>query len=104
MKHNQHVKTCAQTIANATIADSDHLIPYLIRLRQLSEEVNQAFDYDSNTHLPQLDSIRTEILARAFEQQLDHIGATFPQAVWDNGKPIVGVQDSEADISKPKSS
>ncbi|KAH6715454.1 hypothetical protein DL95DRAFT_460915 [Leptodontidium sp. 2 PMI_412] len=84
MKHTQRVKTCTQTIADAAVAESDHLIPYLIRIRQVSEEVNQAFNYDSNAHLPQLDSVRTEILGRAFEQQLDHIEASFPPEVWDN--------------------
>ncbi|KAH7321689.1 hypothetical protein BKA65DRAFT_86585 [Rhexocercosporidium sp. MPI-PUGE-AT-0058] len=86
MKHNRHVKTCTQTIANAALAESDHLIPCVIRLRQLSEEVNQAFNYDSNVHLPQLDAVRTEILGRAFEQQLDDIEATFPQELWDNAQ------------------
>lgn len=88
MKHTQHVKTCTQTIADAAVAESDHLIPYFIRIRQISEEVNQAFNYDSNAHLPQLDSVRTEILGRAFEQQLDYIEASFPPEVWDNSKSI----------------
>lgn len=79
------MKVCAQSLAEASPIESDHLIPYLIRVRQLSEEVNQAFDYDSNLQLPKLDSVRTEILAKAFEQQLDQIQSTIPQEAWSNG-------------------
>ncbi|PVH78621.1 hypothetical protein DL98DRAFT_421842 [Cadophora sp. DSE1049] len=86
MKYSQHIKSCVQHITDAAIAESDHLIPYLIRLRQISDEANQAFNYDSIPNLPQLDSIRTEILARAFGQQLDHMETSFPQEIWDNSQ------------------
>ncbi|KAL2068223.1 hypothetical protein VTL71DRAFT_16321 [Oculimacula yallundae] len=84
MKHNQHVKLCTKTFADAGIAETDYLIPYIIRIRQLSEEVRQAFNYDASENLHHLDCVRIEILGRAFEQQLDHMEATFPRTIWDN--------------------
>ncbi|KAK0099941.1 hypothetical protein ONS95_013236 [Cadophora gregata] len=86
MKYNQHIKSCVQHLSDAAIADSDQLIPYFIRLRQISDETNQAFNHDFTPHLSQLDSIRTEILGRAFEQQLDHLEGTFPKDIWDNSQ------------------
>ncbi|KAH7393357.1 hypothetical protein BKA64DRAFT_84994 [Cadophora sp. MPI-SDFR-AT-0126] len=86
MRYNQHIKNCVQHVTDAAFVESDHFIPYLIRLRQISDEVHQAFNYNSTPHLPQLDAIRTEILGRAFEQQLDHIEMTFPQEAWNNSQ------------------
>lgn len=101
VKYSQLVQTRTQNIADAAIAETDHLIPYLIRLRQLSEEVNQAFNYDSSANLPQLNSVQTEILRRAFEQQLDHIEATFPPEVWENCKSIrVAFQKQKTNVSQ----
>jgi len=84
MKYNQHIRSCVQHVTDGGLAESDHLIPYLIRLRQISDEANQAFNYDSTPNVSQLDSVRAEILGRAFEQQLDHIETNFPQEVWEN--------------------
>lgn len=84
MKYSDYMKACAQCLSETSAIESDRLIPYLIRLRQLSEEVNQAFDYDSSLQLPKLDSVRTEILAKAFEQQLDQIQSSFPLEIWSN--------------------
>ncbi|CZT11660.1 related to cercosporin resistance protein [Rhynchosporium agropyri] len=84
MKHNERLKYCTRTVEDSGTAQTDYLIPYMLRIRQLSEEVNQAFNYDSNEELPQLDPIRIELLGRAFERQLDYMEDSFPQEIWDN--------------------
>lgn len=77
---------CCESLVHAANAETDHLLPYHMRLQRLGEAIEQAFDYSQTHELPQLDTMRTEILVKAFEQQLSQIESTFPPHVWNNGK------------------
>jgi len=84
LRYSDYVAECSQTLADAQDAESDYLLPYFIKLQRLAEEVNHAFDYDSQNELPLLDAVRIELLAKAFAQQLSHFEASFPAEVWNN--------------------
>lgn len=80
------METCAESLARAALAETDYLLPYYIRFQRLAEEVDHAFDYSQNLKLPQLDTMRVEILLKSFEQQLNQVELTFPAHVWNNRK------------------
>lgn len=77
---------CAQSLARAAIADTDYLIPHLLRIAQVSDEVKHAFDYNTSNLSLGLDPSRTELLVKSFEVQLAQMESTFPREVWSNGK------------------
>lgn len=68
-------------------AKTDHLVQYFVRLQQIAEDVNSAFDYDID-YAPSLDAVRVELLSKTFTQQLSQINMTFPASAWENGKLI----------------
>jgi hypothetical protein len=70
----------------STEYDSDHLIPYFVRLQKFAGDVNRAYDYDGESDLPELDTSRIEILAKGFNDQLNRLRQTFPAEVWENSK------------------
>src|ERR1700712_5363587 len=78
------METCAESLAQTAVAETDYLLPYYIKFQRLSEEVDHAFDYSQNLKLPQLDTTRIEILLKSFEQQLNQIEMAFPVNVWNN--------------------
>lgn len=78
------METCAESLARESLAETDYLLPYYIRFQRLAEEIDNAFDYSQNQKLPQLDTMRTEILVKSFEQQLNQFEQTFPAHVWNN--------------------
>ena len=78
--------TCGESLARAEVADTDYLLQYFIRLQRLAEEVDYAFDYSRAFTSPPLDTLRIEILLKAFEQKLNQFELTFPQQVWNNRK------------------
>ena len=80
--------TCSESLVHAANAETDHLLPYHMRLQGLGEEIEQAFDYSQTHKLPQLDAMRIELLVKAFEQQLSQIESTFPSHVWNNCKTL----------------
>jgi hypothetical protein len=86
------METCAESLAHSLHAETDYLLPYFIRFQRLAEEVDHAFDYSQNHKLPHLDAMRIEILAKAFEQQLNQFELTFPTHIWNNGKIIAQME------------
>jgi hypothetical protein len=84
LKYSDYMETCAESLSRAAVAETDYLLSYYIRLQQLTEEVESAFDYNHNLKLPQLDTKRVEILLKSFEQQLHQFELTFPANVWTN--------------------
>lgn len=89
MKYCDYMETCAQSLVQAAVAETDSLLPYFIRLQRLAEEIEHAFDYGQNEKLPPLDTLRIELLLKSFEQQLSQFEVTFPQHVWNNCKTSV---------------
>lgn len=82
---NDYIDKCSYELGHAGNAESDHLVPYFIRLQQFSEDVSRAFEYDSIFHYhQQLDSDRVGILSKKFLQQLDEMRLTFPPEIWNN--------------------
>lgn len=86
LKSNDYLEECAQSLAAAAHNDTDFLMPYFVHIQRLSEEVCRAFDYDASYELPPLDSVRTEILVKAFQNRFKRMEAAFPQEVWSNGE------------------
>ncbi|TAQ88277.1 hypothetical protein B7494_g3380 [Chlorociboria aeruginascens] len=84
LKYIDYMEECCQSLANTREMDSDYFLPYFIRLQRLAEEVNDAFDYDSGNHLPQLDCFRIELLAKNFNQKLNQLETAFPADVWNH--------------------
>jgi hypothetical protein len=78
--------TCGESLARAAVAETDYLLLYFIRLQRLAEEIDYVFDYSSTLTSPPLDTLRIEILMKAFEQQLNQFELTFPQHVWNNSE------------------
>jgi hypothetical protein len=68
------------------VVPTDSLLRYFVRLQRLAEEIDHAFDYSQSLKLLPLDTLRIEILLKAFEQQLNQFELTFPQHVWNNRK------------------
>lgn len=79
------MEECAQSLADAGQVETDRLIPFFIQLQRLSEEVNDTFDYSSIKKATPTDAIRIGVLAKSFEQQLEHIESSFSPEAWNNG-------------------
>ncbi|KAF4624390.1 hypothetical protein G7Y89_g13783 [Cudoniella acicularis] len=82
--YNEYMSDCCEALSQAADAETDHLIPYFIKLQRLVEEVNHAFNYNTNLQLSELETVRIEILLKAFEDQLKSFETTFPAKLWDN--------------------
>jgi hypothetical protein len=85
LKYSDYIGDCAQTLAQVALAEADHLLPYFIRMQRIVEEAKNAFDYDGEVKMQQNDSIRIEMLARSYEQELQQIQETCPSEIWKNG-------------------
>lgn len=89
------MEECAENLARLAESDSDQLIPCLIQLQRLAEEINLAFNYDVQILLPQMDAVRIEILIKSFEQRLNQLEKTFPPTAWNNSEYILTLQSLE---------
>jgi hypothetical protein len=87
LPYREFTEESCQILAQSTVTETDYLIPYFVRLQKFAEDVNQAFDFDHHCGLPELDSIRIEILSKTFNEQLKSFETTFPPELWNNGKP-----------------
>lgn len=107
LSYSDYIGECSQLLGTAGDAESDHLLPYFIRLQHFAEDVHRAYEYDSIFHFHQkLDSLRVDILAKHFQQQLSDMAMTFPPNIWDNGKNdffLCGRQATDVNSSHVKS-
>lgn len=87
MNFTNYTETCCQVIQQEADSDSDYLIPHFVYLQKFADDVNRAFDYDLELSLPELDTLRIEILAKFFDDQLTQLQRNVPVAVWRNSKP-----------------
>ena len=94
LKYNEYIEECSQALGHAGNADSDYLIPYFVRIQQLSEEISVAFDYSTTNPHRNMDSNNFETLGLSFRQQLSHIEGTFPSKAWQNRKFMRILSDS----------
>jgi len=65
-------------------SETDHFLPWFIRLQKLVEDVNHTFEYDNAYHSH--DAVRVEIFAKNFQQQLSQLAMAFPAEIWSNRK------------------
>ncbi|EPE34573.1 hypothetical protein GLAREA_10267 [Glarea lozoyensis ATCC 20868] len=79
-----YTENCCQTIAQFEEYDSDHIIPYFVRLQKFAGDVNHTFDYGGESNLPELDTFRIKMLSQVLNDQLTQLQGTFPPKVWDN--------------------
>ncbi|KAL3425888.1 hypothetical protein PVAG01_02679 [Phlyctema vagabunda] len=63
--------------------DTDRLIPYLVQIQRLNEEINMAFDLDGQNQLRELDPFRIELLVKSFNERLDVLRSSFLPEIWD---------------------
>jgi chloramphenicol O-acetyltransferase len=86
LKPNAYLEECAESLAAASQNNTDLLMPYFVHMQRLSEDVNLAFDYDSNCQLSHLDGVHVQILIKGFQRRFQQMEDTFPREAWCNCK------------------
>lgn len=86
LKYTDFMEECAQSLAEAGQVETDRLLPFFIQLQRLAEEVNETFDYSSIKESTPTDAIRISVLAKSFDQQLEHIESSFTPEAWTNAQ------------------
>ncbi|RDL34975.1 uncharacterized protein BP5553_06906 [Venustampulla echinocandica] len=84
MRYGAYTEECCQVLGRAAESETDYLVPYFIRLEQFAEDVNRAFSYDASLELVEIDTVRIEVLSKAFGEQLKQFESAFPIQVWNN--------------------
>jgi hypothetical protein len=83
--YSPYLGNCSEVLANHGVVPSDALLPYLIRLQRIQEEVRTTFRYDDDQS-EGLDGTQIQLRRQDFENQLAQLRRASESNSWNNGR------------------